>query len=171
MIGWLLALNLPSKSQQILTYVSIRTKFPRLMHSIFNNIKYESLRPWKLATLGVGLSLLLIGRYYYMAPDWDVAISIIMAGFTYLFAGWSMRVMVERQWRDWPLMIFFTWWCIDGCYALYWSLVNPTALEMMRDANWPASLSLFWICGLVWYWQGSLRELVNTSKLLREIGR
>lgn len=72
-----------------------------------------------------------------------------MAGFTYLFAGWSMRVLVERRWREWPLMLLATWWCIDGCYALYWSLVDPNALAMMREANWPASLSLYWMCGLL----------------------
>ena len=45
--------------------------------------------------------------------------------------------------------------------CLYRSLVNAEALEMMRDANWPASLSLYWACGLVWYWNGTLRELIQ----------
>jgi hypothetical protein len=30
----------------------------------------------------------------------DIPISIIMAGFTYLTAGWSMHVMVERHWHE-----------------------------------------------------------------------
>ena len=58
-------------------------------------------------------------------------------------------------------MLIATWWSVDGCYALYWSLVNPVALEMMREANWPASLSLYWACGLIWYWNGTLRELMQ----------
>jgi hypothetical protein len=90
-----------------------------------------------------------------------------MAGFAYLFAGWSMHALVERRWRDWPLMIFLTWWCVDGSYALYWSVVNPDALALMREANWPASLSLFWMCGLVWYWRGSLRELARRIRRRR----
>jgi hypothetical protein len=121
----------------------------------------EYLRPWKLATYAIGLLLLIAGSFYYQAPDWDISISIIMSFFTYLTAGWSLRVIVERQWRHWPAMLIATWWSVDGCYALYWSLVNPVALEMMREANWPASLSLYWACGLIWYWNGTLRELMQ----------
>jgi hypothetical protein len=87
-----------------------------------------------------------------------------MAAFTYLTAGWSMHVMVERRWRDWPLMLFLTWWCVDGCYALYWGLVDPQALTFMREANWPASLSMYWTCGLIWFWNGSMKELLGTIK-------
>ena len=119
----------------------------------------ELLRPWKLATLAIGIALLIAGRFYYQAPDWDIPISLIMAGFSYLTASWSMHVMVERRWRQWPLMLFFTWWTVDGCYALYWVFVDPVALEMMRSANAPASLSLYWMCGLVWYHRGTLVEL------------
>ncbi len=124
----------------------------------------EQRRPWKIATLLIGLSLLVLGSFYYQAPDWDIPVSFIMAGFTYLTAGWSMHVIAERRWRKWPLMILVTWWCVDGCYALYWSFVNPEALAFMRDANWPASLCLYWACGVVWYWNGSLRELWHALK-------
>jgi len=117
-----------------------------------------------LVTFVVGLGLLIAGSFFYGAPDWDVSISIVMATFTYLTAGWSMHVILERRWRMWPLMLLVTWWCIDGCYAIYWSKVNPQALDFMRSANWPASLSLYWICGLVWYWNGTLRALISTIK-------
>jgi len=119
----------------------------------------EYRRPWKLFTLAVGIALLIAGSFYYEAPDWDIPISLIMAGFSYLTASWSMHVMVERRWRQWPLMLLFTWWTVDGCYALYWIFVDPVALDMMRSANAPASLSLYWICGLVWYHRGTLVEL------------
>ena len=69
----------------------------------------EYQRPWKLATFAIGLGLLIFGSFVFTAPDWDIPISIIMAGFTYLTAGWSMHVMVERRWRDWPLMLSLTW--------------------------------------------------------------
>lgn len=82
-----------------------------------------------------------------------------MAILAYLTAPWSMRVLIERRWRLWPLMLFFTWFTVDGCYAIYWHFRNPVALELMREANFPASLSLYGICGLGWLYRGSLRQL------------
>jgi hypothetical protein len=119
----------------------------------------ELIRPWKLATLAIGIGLLVVGSFYYDAPDWDIPISIVMALMAYLTASWSMHVMVERRWRQWPLMLFWTWFTVDGCYWLYWHFKNPVALELMRDANAPASLSLYWTCGLIWYYRGTLREI------------
>lgn len=119
----------------------------------------ELTRPWKLATLCLGIGLLLVGAGYYQAPDWDVPISLIMAVVAYVTAPWSMRVMVTRQWRMWPMMAFLTWFGVDGCYWLYWSWKNPVALELMRSANAPASLSLYWMCGLVWYYRGTMKEM------------
>lgn len=119
----------------------------------------EYFRPWKLVTLAVGIVLLIFGSFYYEAPDWDIPISFIMAIFAYLFAPWSLRVIVERKWRLWPAMLFVTWFTVDGCYAIYWHFKNPVALEMMRDANFPASLSLYGMCGLIWMYQGSLKQL------------
>ncbi len=105
---------------------------------------------WNLATLAIGIGLLIGGSFYYRAPDWDISISLIMAGFAYLSAAWSLQVVVFRAWKHWPLMVLATWWAVDGCYALYWSFQNPAALEIMREVNWPASLALYWMCGLVW---------------------
>lgn len=122
------------------TSISTVTPTPRML--------YRS--RWNLATLAIGVALLIGGSFVYPAPDWDIPISLIMAGFSYLTAAWSMQVMVYRVWRQWPLMLLATWWTVDGCYALYWSLQNPAALALMRDANWPASLCLYWACGLVW---------------------
>ncbi len=65
-----------------------------------------------------------------------------------------------------PLMLFYTWFTVDGCYWIYWHFKNPVALELMRDANFPASLSLYVMCGLVWYYQGSLQELALAAKEL-----
>jgi hypothetical protein len=121
----------------------------------------EYRRPWKLATLAIGIALLIVGSFYYEAPDWDIPISLIMASFTYLFAPWSLRVIVERRWRHWPAMLFTTWFTVDGCYWIYWHFKNPVALELMRDANFFASLALYGICGVLWLYRGSLRELLR----------
>ena len=103
----------------------------------FSGVAREFRRPWKLATFALGLLLLVVGSYYYKAPDWDVPVCFLMAVPTYLTAGWSMRVIVERRWRHWPLMLFFAWLCVDGLYAAYWSVVDPDALAFMRSANAP----------------------------------
>jgi hypothetical protein len=124
----------------------------------------EYRRPWKLFSLAAGIALLIAGSFHYEAPDWDIPISLIMAAFAYLTAPWSLRVVVERRWKLWPLMLLATWFTVDGCYWLYWRFKNPVALEMMRDANFLASLVLYWMCGLVWYYRGSLRELYAEAK-------
>lgn len=118
-------------------------------------MKYS--HPWNLLTLAAGVALLVMGSFYYDAPDWDVPISLIMAGFTYLTAAWSLQVILKRQWRKVPAMLLVTWWAVDGCYALYWHFKNPLALELMRDANWPASLALYFACAVVW----TLPEIVG----------
>jgi len=125
----------------------------------------EFLRPWKLATLAFGIALLIVGSFYYQAPDWDIPISFIMAFFAYSTAPWSLRVILERQWRLWPAMLFATWFTVDGCYALYWYFKNPLALELMREVNFPASLALYGICGLLWLYRGSLKEIPAEIRL------
>jgi hypothetical protein len=121
----------------------------------------EYIRPWKLTTLFLGIVLLVLGSVYTPAPDWDIPISLIMALFTYLTAPWSVRVILERQWRHWPAMIFATWFSVDGCYSLYWYFKDPSVLEFMREANFRASIALYGICGVIWLYRGSLRELFS----------
>jgi hypothetical protein len=127
----------------------------------------EYLRPWKLITFAIGVGLLIVGAFHYEAPDWDVPISLIMATLTYLTAPWSLRVLLERRWKAAPAALFFTWFTVDGCYWLYWRYQNPVALDMMRDANFFASLALYGMCGVLWLYQGSLRELLQNCRQLR----
>ena len=119
----------------------------------------EYARPWKLATLALGIALLIAGSFYDPAPDWDIPISLIMALLAYLSAPWSLRVVLERRWRHWPAMLAATWFSVDGSYWLYWHFKNPAVLELMRAANFPASLALYGLCGALWLYRGSLKEL------------
>ncbi|KAF0812904.1 hypothetical protein IGB42_02749 [Andreprevotia sp. IGB-42] len=119
----------------------------------------EYRRPWKLITLSIGIGLLIAGSICTPSPDWDIPISFIMALLAYLTAPWSLRVIVARRWRWWPVMLFATWFTVDGCYAIYWHYQDPQALIWMRAANFPASLSLYCLCGLLWYYNGSLAGL------------
>ena len=127
----------------------------------------DYLRPWKLVSLAIGIALLISGSYFYGAPDWDIPISLIMAGLAYLTAPVSMRIILERKWKQFPLMLFYTWFTVDGSYAIYWYFVDPVALDMMRSANFPASLSLYAMCGLAWLYRGSLKEAVTQISLTR----
>lgn len=129
-----------------------------------DHLLQEYKRPWKLFTLLVGLSLLIVGSFYYQAPDWDIPISFIMAFFTYLTASWSMHVVVERRWKRFPLMLLYTWFSVDGCYWIYWHFKDPQALAFMREANFGASLCLYAMCGLVWFYEGSLKQLISDAK-------
>jgi len=119
----------------------------------------EYARPWKVTTLLLGIALLVAGSYFYQAPDWDIPISFIMALLAYFTAPWSLRVFLERRWKLWPPALFATWFTVDGCYAIYWHYKDPVALEQMRAANFPASLALYWICGILWLYRGSLADL------------
>ena len=85
----------------------------------------EYFRPWKLITLAKGIAFLIVGSFYFNAPDWDIPISFIMAILAYLTAPWSLRVILEKQWRQWPVMLFVTWFAVDDCYAIYWHLKDP----------------------------------------------
>lgn len=127
----------------------------------------EYRRPWKLCTLAIGIALLIWGSFYYEAPDWDIPISFIMALLAYLTAPWSLRIVVERKWKLWPAMLLATWFTVDGCYWLYWHFKNPVALEMMREANFFASLSLYGMCGVIWLYRGSLHEFYLDLKAMR----
>lgn len=127
----------------------------------------EYTRPWKLVTLAIGVALLIVGSFYYQAPDWDIPISLIMAILAYLTAPWSLRVILERRWRLWPAMLLATWFTVDGSYWLYWSFKDPVALELMREANFFASLALYGMCGVAWLYRGSLRQLILEIGALR----
>ena len=129
----------------------------------------EYARPWKLATLFLGIALLILGSLYYVVPHWDIPISLIMATLAYLAAPWSLRVIVERRWILWPAMLFATWFTVDGSFWLYWRFKNPAILELMREANIPVSLLAYAICGVIWFYRGSLRELLSErDALLRQ---
>ena len=128
-------------------------------------------RPWKLATLFLGIALLILGSLYYSVPHWDIPISLIMATLAYLAAPWSLRVIVERRWKLWPAMLVATWFTVDGSFWLYWRFKNPAILELMREASIPVALAAYGICGVIWFYRGSLRELsLEMSALLRQPG-
>jgi hypothetical protein len=131
-----------------------------------NSLIAEYLRPWKLLTLGIGVALLIWGSFVYQAPDWDIPISLIMAVLSYLTASLSMRIIVERRWRRFPIMLLFTWFTVDGCYWIYWHHKNHYVLDLMRKNNFFASLILYALSGFIWYYNGSIKQMIYELKIL-----
>lgn len=50
-------------------------------------------------------------------------------------------------------MLLVTRLSVDGSHALYWRSRNSTVLELMRHANFFASLPLHDLCGFVWLYR------------------
>lgn len=103
------------------------------------------LHPWNLTTFAIGLGLLIAGAGY--APDWDVPVSVLMASFTYLMAVPAYKLLRSGRWA---VALLMAWWCVDGCYALYWGVVDHRVLVDSRVANGPTSFVLFLTCAVVW---------------------
>ncbi|HSV58576.1 MAG TPA: hypothetical protein VLJ19_06720 [Variovorax sp.] len=116
----------------------------------------EYLRPWKIATLALGINALIVGGKMEKSPDWDTGISVLMALLTYFTAPWVMRVLLEHNWRKAPLALFWAWLSVDGVYWAYNAALPDIA--GWRGDNFPASLSLYMMCGVLWLYRGSVAE-------------
>jgi len=125
----------------------------------------ELRRPWKLATLAVGMAWLFYGALCYDISDWDVGVSLIMGGCTYLWAPWSVTTIfraLRHRPRLWPLHLvtalipaLFT---VDWAYWIYHTAIGN---RMLRWENFKTSLALYFLCGILWCYRGTLRELVR----------
>ena len=105
---------------------------------------------FKNLTFLIGLSWLLYGALTYGYPDWDIGVSLLMATATYFTADKVVRSIRFGLWRTWPLMLFYTWFAVDGTYLIYWTIKDRVILLQMRDSQWPFSLCLFLLLGVVW---------------------
>ncbi len=130
----------------------------------------ELVRPWKLLSFGVGMTWLLYGARNYGISDWDVGISLIMGGFTYLCAPWSVRVTLHclrhrpRFWGLWiAAALFVAWIVVDGVYVLYHTIMGN---QMLRLENFYASSALYFLAGAIWLYSGSLRDFLSNVRAL-----
>lgn len=115
-------------------------------------------RPWKLFSFTLGLGWLLWGALTFDISDWDVGVSLLMAGFTYLLAPAAARVVMHRDWRQLPLAVLAWWWSVDGVYMAWHLAVGNVTY---REANFYASTCLFWLCGFIWLPRAALRQLLT----------
>lgn len=123
----------------------------------------EYLRPWKLFTLALGLSLLVLGAFHYNQPDWDVGICFVMGLLTYFTAPWGMRVLKDRRWKSLPMVLLAYWFTVDGSYVLYNAWVERPVWPELRAANFFASSLLYLLCGFLWQPRMTFREILSSS--------
>lgn len=108
------------------------------------------LNPWRLASLGIGLLLLVIGSFYLSSDDWDVAICFVMGLPAYILAPWSFRQIWYFHWKWWPLVALSFWFSVDATYTFYWWYRGFSALQEFRPANFFYCTPIFWIAGFLW---------------------
>jgi uncharacterized protein YjeT (DUF2065 family) len=124
----------------------------------------ELARPWKLVTFGISMTWLLYGALSYGIADWDVGVTLIMGGLTYLLAPWTVRTIfdaVRNRRRDSVLRIAaalaVAWFVVDGVYVAYHTIVGNT---MFRIENFRASSAIYLLAGCFWLYRGSVRDFV-----------
>lgn len=128
----------------------------------------ELLRPWKLLSFALGMGWLLYGATHYHIGDWDIGISLIMGTLTYLTAPWCIRQLRRPALPGLPLALLAAWFSIDGSYVVYNSLLQH---PMLRFENFCASSALYFLCGLLWLYPGSLRQLGSELRNLASPAR
>jgi len=134
----------------------------------------ELLRPWKLATFALGMLWLIYGALCYGICDWDVGISLIMGGLTYLCAPWSVTTIsnsLRSRPPAWPLRIAAalipTMLTVDWVYWLYHTTVGN---KMLRWENFKVSMALYFICGIFWCYRGTLKDFVGEVRKAASTG-
>ena len=113
-------------------------------------ISPELLNPWRLASLGVGLVLLVLGSVYLPSDDWDVPLCFVMGLPAYVLAPWTVRQAFGLRWKWLVPAAFAFWLTVDGTYTLYWSLKDFPHLAEFRPANFFYCTPIFWIAGCLW---------------------
>ena len=128
----------------------------------------ELRRPWKLATFAGSLGVLLYGSQVMHISDWDVGVTLLMGVETYVLAAWCVHLLL-RAWRErgrrawlWvPGSLAIAVFVVDTSYVLYHRWAGNV---MLRAENFRASMPLFYLAGVLWYWRGTVRELWTTVR-------
>lgn len=112
----------------------------------------------------------MFGALNYGVKDWDVGVTLIMGGLAYLMAPWSVYIIlsaIRYRPRIWYLHIVAALtsglFVVDWVYMLYHTLVGN---QTYRDANFYASMPLYFLAGTVWLYRGSLKEAIANIKRL-----
>ena len=130
----------------------------------------ELARPWKLFSFACAMGWLLFGALNFGIQDWDVGVTLIMGGLTYLLAPWSVYIILSAiRYRPahWYLHVAAAFiaalFVVDWVYMLYHHMVGN---QTYRGANFNASMPLYFLAGTVWLYRGSLKEFTFNIKNL-----
>jgi hypothetical protein len=130
----------------------------------------ELKRPWKVATFAAGMAWLLYGALNYGIADWDVGVSILMGGLTYVCSPWSVRVILNALRYRPPGFLLHILSALGVAllvvHGAYWAYHTAMGNEMYRAANLAASSALYFLAGTLWLYRGSLRDLLANLQAL-----
>ncbi len=116
------------------------------------------------------MSWLLYGAIFYNIQDWDIGVTVLMGGLTYLMAPWSVYIILSAtRYRPkfWYLHIvtalIAALFVVDWAYMAYHTIVGN---QTFRDANFYASAPLYFMAGAVWLYRGSVKEFLDNVRKL-----
>lgn len=130
----------------------------------------ELIRPWKLISFAAAMAWLLYGAINFGIGDWDVGVTLLMGGLTYLMSPWSVSLIIKgvRERSSvcylqilWALIMAL--FVVDWSYLLYHALLNN---PIYREANIYASTPLYFMAGCFWLYRGSLNAFLANLKRL-----
>jgi len=130
----------------------------------------ELVRPWKILSFFIAMAWLLYGALNFGIQDWDVGVTLVMGGLTYLLAPWSVFVIssaLRYRPRLWYLQIVAAlvaaFFVVDWVYVLYHAIAGN---QTLREANFYASMPLYFLAGTLWLYRGSLKDAIDNIKKL-----
>ena len=113
-------------------------------------ISKELLNPWRVASLVLGLVMLVLGSVYLPSDDWDVPLCFVMGVPAYVLAPWTVRQAFGLRWKWLVPAVLAFWLTVDGTYTLYWWVKDFPHLAVFRPANFFYCTPIFWIAGCWW---------------------
>ena len=114
---------------------------------------------FKNVTFVIGLSWLILGALTYGIKDWDVGVSLVMAGYTYLTGEWVINSLLSNKPFRWIGAALATFVGVQGVYVFYWSLIGKP--ENMVEGQWLPSLCIYMIISITWWAYPMLRAVLD----------
>lgn len=125
------------------------------------------LQPWKLITFFCATAFFIWGAYHWAVPTWDVGVSVVMSVLCFLLAPWAIdlgaRAILERR-PGWVcrglLATTLVYLVASGSYELY-NTIRMGQHPVTYWQNLAFSVPVTIAAGLVWRYDGSLRDLLR----------